>query len=75
MKLDILIWNFIVIKIYFINGYKNQMADEDSKENDLSFSNQQEEDYGSTEYVEGNLEDVDKVIYFNLNIYRFFVCK
>lgn len=49
-----------VIKTYFINGYKNQMADEDSKENDPSSSNQQEEDHGSTEHAEGNPEDVDK---------------
>lgn len=39
------------------------MADEDSKENDPSSSNQQEEDHGSTEHAEGNPEDVDKVIY------------
>lgn len=55
--------DFTVIKTYFINGYKNQMADEDSKENDPSSSNQQEEDHGSTEHAEGNPEDVDKVIY------------
>lgn len=60
--------DFTVIKTYFINGYKNQMADEDSKENDPSSSNQQEEDHGSTEHAEGNPEDVDKVIYFNPNI-------
>lgn len=55
--------DFTVIKTYFINGYKNQMADEDSKENDPSSSNQQEEDHGRTEHAEGNPEDVDKVIY------------
>lgn len=46
------------------------MADEDSKENDPSSSNQQEEDHGRTEHAEGNPEDVDKVIYFNPNTHR-----
>lgn len=67
--------DFTVIKTYFINGYKNQMADEDSKENDPTSSNQQEEDHGSTEHAEGNPEDVDKVIYFNPNTHRSSVCK